>query len=1414
MTDIFISYSSKHRDRTETLAAALEREGYRVWWDKALEAYASFGQQIDAALSEARVVVVIWSQAAAESDYVIAEARESMTTGGQSGKGRLVNLLAPGFEGNAIPKPMGELQAHPVEDIAGVVLAIGKRWAGERPRKLNAAGHYERATGHAVLSTKRDTISAVAHVTPALLLNARFALAPFLDVHGRRAALGEWAQSKEGKKVRGKLIHGPGGLGKTRLMVEVCADLREKGWEAGFVEAPASDVANLHRQAIESLIDSRDGAGLLLVLDYAERRQDEAERYAARMKKAAQNNPDRPLRLALLARSAGEWWDRILEEMPVMAAVFSGDVEQLLPLPELMDRQRLFTEAIEGFREAIQRIQEEDPDEFADWDLDPRRQPVPERLAELAADAFARPLMIQIAALLHLQGETPDTSSIAALLGGMLGVERRYWKAALGEDFTEPRHLAIKRGAMQTTLSGEVSRAEAEALLLQDTFFKREVPADAAEPLADLERVLGDGAGKLMAVEPDLIGEHLIAEGDMRLMDACLAWAGEDTERRRAILTVLQRASREEHGRKSARAREFLEEIIIKKGAEMAEELIAVALETPGELVAALETVTPRLNLQTANALSTSMPSKTQQLAFASLGLAEAVVTLISKPEKDDKQRAAYAAVLAVVSIRNNAVGRRQAALAASEEAVGTFRELAQSDSGPFQVALVETLHNLSADRIDAGLPIERSISLSEEAETVCRKLADSASSDNSSLLANILNTRSNLLSDIGRHEEAIAAAEESVRIFRELKKHHAGIDKEGLARSLNTLSMRLSETNRHKKALAAAEEAATIWRGLSEENPDAFLPGFAASISRLSSCFSEQQQHETALSASKESLTLYRGLVEQNPEAFLDKLAGNLHNLSLYHGVLGDHNASLTAAKEAVKIWREISEANPDAFLGELATSLMALSHCLQILDLHESARDATEEAVGICRQLVERDSERYLPKLARSLQHFGADLAALGQSDVALNAYEEAVIMCRGMVENDPERYQPNLVSALRNLGNRLSALNRHEAAREATEEAVGICRQLVERDPECFLPELAHSLHNLGADFAALGESEAALRPYKEAVKIRRELAKDDPGRHQPELVSSLRNLGNRLTALDRHEGAREATEEAVGICRQLVERDSERYFPELAHSLHNLGADFAALGESEAALRPYEEAVKIRRELAEIDPVRHQPELVSSLRNLGNRLSALARHEAARDAAGEAVEICRELVERDPDRYLSELARSLQNLGFDLADLGQSEAALEPYEEAVRIRRALADSKPDVNLPGLSSALNSLACVLCKSGQYEAALVAAEESVKIRKELASANNREFLPELAASLHSLGDVLSALERRSEAIVTYKEAATTLNPCLNSASEKVKSVYGEILADLKNALRSSDRTEAEIDEIITDLVGNLDQS
>jgi hypothetical protein len=56
--EIFISYSSKQRNLTRELAAAIEAQygAGAVWWDQELESRASYSEQIKAALEKARVV--------------------------------------------------------------------------------------------------------------------------------------------------------------------------------------------------------------------------------------------------------------------------------------------------------------------------------------------------------------------------------------------------------------------------------------------------------------------------------------------------------------------------------------------------------------------------------------------------------------------------------------------------------------------------------------------------------------------------------------------------------------------------------------------------------------------------------------------------------------------------------------------------------------------------------------------------------------------------------------------------------------------------------------------------------------------------------------------------------------------------------------------------------------------------------------------------------------------------------------------------------------------------------------------------------------------------------------------------------------------------------------------------------------
>ena len=107
MADIFISYARADRDRIEKLAAALETQGYSVWWDKRIQSGAEFSKDIEAELAAAKAVVVCWSKSANDSRWV----KDEANAGAEAGK--LMTLTIDG----ELP-PLGFRQFH-CADLSG-----------------------------------------------------------------------------------------------------------------------------------------------------------------------------------------------------------------------------------------------------------------------------------------------------------------------------------------------------------------------------------------------------------------------------------------------------------------------------------------------------------------------------------------------------------------------------------------------------------------------------------------------------------------------------------------------------------------------------------------------------------------------------------------------------------------------------------------------------------------------------------------------------------------------------------------------------------------------------------------------------------------------------------------------------------------------------------------------------------------------------------------------------------------------------------------------------------------------------------------------------------------------------------------------------------------------------------------------
>ena len=74
MADVFISYANEDRAIAEKIAAGLSGAGFSVWWDRHLLAGVRFQTEIKRQIEAARAVVVLWSAASEEADWVHDEA--------------------------------------------------------------------------------------------------------------------------------------------------------------------------------------------------------------------------------------------------------------------------------------------------------------------------------------------------------------------------------------------------------------------------------------------------------------------------------------------------------------------------------------------------------------------------------------------------------------------------------------------------------------------------------------------------------------------------------------------------------------------------------------------------------------------------------------------------------------------------------------------------------------------------------------------------------------------------------------------------------------------------------------------------------------------------------------------------------------------------------------------------------------------------------------------------------------------------------------------------------------------------------------------------------------------------------------------------------------------------------------------
>jgi hypothetical protein len=296
----------------------------------------------------------VWTQGAVASDWVYAEAVRAAS------QRKVITVRAADLDPSLIPLPFNVFHTGLVHDTRSVLDGIARRLSGEAsplPSAMPGQGFRD-----FLLDPKQQALPARAMATrPASLLLAKHRLVPFDDVHGIRDAFARWATDTPphamGRTALGRLVHAPAGLGKTRSLIEIADELtRAHGWLAGFVPRDVRGAGReLSQSALERLIlGGRDAAGLMLIVDYAESRQEDVLWLADQLIRRAETISN-PGRLVLMSRGSGVWWRELVLKSQSLQELCSlgSETYDEFTIPEelaVRDRRSMFHASIAAFQ--------------------------------------------------------------------------------------------------------------------------------------------------------------------------------------------------------------------------------------------------------------------------------------------------------------------------------------------------------------------------------------------------------------------------------------------------------------------------------------------------------------------------------------------------------------------------------------------------------------------------------------------------------------------------------------------------------------------------------------------------------------------------------------------------------------------------------------------------------------------------------------------------------------------------------------------------------------------------------------------------------------------------------------------------------------------------------------------------------
>lgn len=922
------------------------------------------------------------------------------------------------------------------------------------------------------------------------LLRAEEACVPFHE--SRRQLFNDvlsWATEPNGLSAAIQFRIGSAGAGKTRLMIEVCRELRRQGWRAGFL---TSNLGQISEYTLKQFLANHQM--VFVVVDYAETRRREVVEL---IRAAFDGSKAHRVRIMLLARDAGEWWNRLATDHPSIEPFLTGRaVSGPYRIPEVplgeQNRESIFHEALEAFAKRLNKAHA--------GILPP----------DLSASHFANVLFIHLAAMASLSGERPETA--ISLLEATLRRERRYWHdAARAQGLPESLYPGLDQAVAIITLqSGANNGAEARRILESVSGLRGAGP-DALNKILEVLRIFYSVSGRIDALRPDILGERLISQElakDSALLETVLGADANDTTSQSALV-VLNRLARQSPSDVIWLQRGLRQHLALRAGAA-----VAVAIEAGDPIGRVLAEVLDKAQdseiYDLIEPLWKKMPEETIALRECALVLAQLRLERIEKKTKGKptvyQQKLKLAEAYASLANRLGHLEEHQKALTMNEKALPFFKELAKL--GAAQISnYAMCLMNASNCMLEVGKYTE-ALKRSQEAVKLFRELVKSNPRTFQKNLALALHNLAAAQQRLGAFEESYGNVEESWRLYRALSPGESGPE---IARSYQALALTLSSLGRHDEAMAYAQQSFTIWTALAEKSPDAFQPLLAGDLRYMANRWLDAGQYKQAREAGMRAVNIFRELASVRPEVFSADLCQALATLASVLIHMGERQESLRLAMQGLEIERARIGIEPGVQSMHVAVQLMHVAEAMAELGQYAEAVPHAEESLALLRNIFPERPELLRSTLVNAHSLLAEILIGAGR----LVDARELLLSGRPAFEELSKKERVRAVLPVRALFlSRLSyvqlQLDEHKSAIENARLATELYEENLRERPLVHREDASGAWRTRAVCEAAFGEMENAQFSATRGLQLLQADLVETPRRLSPWALSVARDL----------------------------------------------------------------------------------------------------------------------------------------------------------------------------------------------------------------------------------------------------------------------------------------------------------------